>query len=278
MGSRNVRGRVLWHSLATSRKWTVLPGAACTPRELFTLVVASRDNLGRMQACPFWWKSEMYRTRSDVSPKKIATSLEHCHNVGLIYIYESEEKPLLQTDLPKLSGNMTENSTFEGTKDKWKNHIEKEPVNFVIFQLVSGIYRINYAECNPSIYGVNTLYSPKGLRFKVEVKDISTVEETSTVEMEILECWKEHHEIPKAQLTPGRQREIRARLKDGYGVEQIKLAIIGCRASKHHMGDNDRKTIYNELSKHILHKDKIDAHIVRGERVAEGWEKGRVGK
>ena len=101
MGSRNSKGRVLRHSLATSQKWSALPGQAATPRELFCLIVASINNLGRMQACPLWWKTEMYRTRTEVSHKKIAKGLEALHDVGLIYVYDDEGRPILQKEPPR---------------------------------------------------------------------------------------------------------------------------------------------------------------------------------
>ncbi|KKM17431.1 hypothetical protein LCGC14_1675860 [marine sediment metagenome] len=164
MSSRNLKGRVLWHSLATSRKWTALPGTACTPREIFTLIVAAVDNLGRMQACPVWWKSEVYRTRPDVTPDKIAIALEHNHNVGLIYIYENEGRPILQTDEPQLSGNMLALSKFEDCTDDWEKHLTEEPINFVKYQHDEGLYGINYCEYLPSVYSVYEKNVPKGLK------------------------------------------------------------------------------------------------------------------
>ncbi len=44
-----------------------------------------------------------------------------------------------------------------------------------------------------------------------------------------------------------RHKAVIGRLKDGYTVEQIKLAIDGIAHSPHHRGDNERKTVYDEL-------------------------------
>ncbi len=216
------------------------------------------DDYGRAPLDPKSLAVSIYPYEKRMGPKKVSDMILELIQVGRFILYEIDGRHFLQ--IPNWHHQRIDRPSTERIKHPDNGNI---------------INDIKDARIILDDYSM----SPRSVgRYQVGRYQVSNiVEETSTVEMEILECWKEHHQIPKAQLTPGRQREIRARLKDGYDVEQIKLAIIGCRASKHHMGDNDRKTIYNELSKHILHKDKIDAHIVRGERVAEGWEKGRVG-
>jgi len=53
---------------------------------------------------------------------------------------------------------------------------------------------------------------------------------------------------PKStKFTKERQAKVKARLKDGYTVEFIKQAIIGCSMSPHHMGDNKHRQIYDDL-------------------------------
>ena len=51
-----------------------------------------------------------------------------------------------------------------------------------------------------------------------------------------------------SKLTAGRRKCISARLKEGYTVDQIKLAITGCARSPHHMGQNSEGTIYDDLT------------------------------
>ena len=50
------------------------------------------------------------------------------------------------------------------------------------------------------------------------------------------------------KLTAGRRKCISARLKEGYTVDQIKLAITGCARSPHHMGQNSEGTIYDDIT------------------------------
>lgn len=49
------------------------------------------------------------------------------------------------------------------------------------------------------------------------------------------------------KFTADRKRRVRDRLKDGYTVEQICMAIDGCANSPHHMGQNDRNTVFDDL-------------------------------
>jgi hypothetical protein len=51
----------------------------------------------------------------------------------------------------------------------------------------------------------------------------------------VFDFWKEQLDHPKAQLTPDRKRKIEERLSDST-VDEIHLAIKGCRASDFHMG------------------------------------------
>jgi len=52
----------------------------------------------------------------------------------------------------------------------------------------------------------------------------------------------------KHKLTNGRRARIRARLKEGYSVEQLKQAIDGVLRSRWHMGHNPNRTRYDRIS------------------------------
>lgn len=60
------------------------------------------------------------------------------------------------------------------------------------------------------------------------------------------------------QLTEKRKRCILARLKEGYDVEFIKRAIVGCSKSPHHMGQNDAGTVYDDLTLICRSGDKLE--------------------
>lgn len=51
----------------------------------------------------------------------------------------------------------------------------------------------------------------------------------------------------KTKLTPKRRRSISNRIKDGYTIDQIKLAIKNCSMDPFSMGQNDRGKSYNDI-------------------------------
>jgi len=64
---------------------------------------------------------------------------------------------------------------------------------------------------------------------------------------QVFDYWRETMNHPKAKLDDKRRRKITARLKDGYNVSDLMRAIDGCKRSPHHMGDNDRATVYDDI-------------------------------
>ena len=65
--------------------------------------------------------------------------------------------------------------------------------------------------------------------------------------LDVFEFWKKELNHPKAILDKKRAGLIQSRLKEGYTEQRIKEAIIGIQASPHHMGQNDRQTVYDDL-------------------------------
>lgn len=53
--------------------------------------------------------------------------------------------------------------------------------------------------------------------------------------------------ISTSKLTPKRDKAIKARLKEGYTIDQIKAAIDGCRKDPFSMGQNDRQKPFNDI-------------------------------
>lgn len=72
--------------------------------------------------------------------------------------------------------------------------------------------------------------------------------------------WQTALDHPRSKLGPKVAAYIRARLKQGYSVEDCKLAIDGCAASDWHMGQNPNHRRYDSLEL-IMREDKIDGFI-----------------
>jgi len=59
--------------------------------------------------------------------------------------------------------------------------------------------------------------------------------------------WQNVMQHPRAKLDDKRRRKIRDRLKDGYTVDDLMQAVDGCKRSPHHMGENDRGAVYDDI-------------------------------
>lgn len=59
--------------------------------------------------------------------------------------------------------------------------------------------------------------------------------------------WQKARNHGGAKLDDKRARAIRARLKDGYTVEDLCQAIDGIAHSQHHMGMNEQRTVYDDI-------------------------------
>lgn len=65
----------------------------------------------------------------------------------------------------------------------------------------------------------------------------------------------------RARLDEKRRRTIKARLADGYEVQDLLDAINGNYLSPFHQGDNADRTVYNELSLICRDSEHIDRFI-----------------
>lgn len=75
--------------------------------------------------------------------------------------------------------------------------------------------------------------------------------------------WQQTLNHQQAKLTPKRERNIRARLKEKYSVEDIKQAIDGCASSPFHMGQNDKGTVYDDIELICRSGEKLESFISR---------------
>ena len=84
---------------------------------------------------------------------------------------------------------------------------------------------------------------------------------------EIFAYWQEMMEKPRAKLLPIRKKLIKARLKEGYTMEEIEKAINGCWSSPFHRGVNPNGTIYDDI-------ELICRNGVKLEKFISMWEQG----
>jgi hypothetical protein len=80
----------------------------------------------------------------------------------------------------------------------------------------------------------------------------------------IFNHWKTVHAHPKAILDAKRRRLISDRLEEGFSVDDLNLAIDGCKASAWHMGENDRRKVFDSLDlifRDASHVEKFIAEV-----------------
>ena len=71
---------------------------------------------------------------------------------------------------------------------------------------------------------------------------------TATEVMEVFAYWARVMGKQKAFLDKPRDTAIRKAIHMGATIDECKRAIDGCKASRWHMGDNDRRLVYNDLA------------------------------
>lgn len=65
---------------------------------------------------------------------------------------------------------------------------------------------------------------------------------------EIFDFWQLRLNKVNAKFSKARKQKVFARLNEGYSVEEIKQAILGCKASPRHLGYEGRGQKLNDLS------------------------------
>ena len=85
---------------------------------------------------------------------------------------------------------------------------------------------------------------------------------------EVFEFWRSILSNARSQLDDKRRRAIASRLHDGYTVDDLKLACLGCKASAFHNGQNDRRKRYVSIELICRDSDHVDEFIGIAEQEA----------
>ena len=85
-------------------------------------------------------------------------------------------------------------------------------------------------------------------------------------EAEVFAYWQERLEKPDHRLTRERRRKIRARLREGYSVEDIKVAIDGIAASPFHRGANENGREHVDLELICRNGSKLEEYRDMGRK------------
>lgn len=83
---------------------------------------------------------------------------------------------------------------------------------------------------------------------------------------EVFDLHVKYH--PREKLNKSKRDLIRNRLRDGYSVDDLAMAILGIHNTPHNLGENERRTKY--LGLHVsMRSENVDRFIEYGEEVFE---------
>lgn len=195
----------------------------------FWRVFAVADDFGNYDADPELVK-DATKGRRKVTTKQVERWLNEMASVGLISFYQSKSERYLHI------------LRFEETQPAGKNG-----KRYKRFPLPgeSGCIQVN-PELSSASHNHNQ---------DQDQNHISLAEQARRV----FGFWREHMKHPKAALDDKREKAIKARLRDGYSVDDLMLAVKGCRLTPHNMGKNDRNQVYDDVE--LICRDA--AHVDR---------------
>lgn len=82
-------------------------------------------------------------------------------------------------------------------------------------------------------------------------------------ELRVFQFWKEHLNHPKAHFDDKRRKAVVARLRAGYSVDDLILAVRGCKLTPHNMGQNERQEIYDDLELICRDTSRVERFMAR---------------
>lgn len=77
----------------------------------------------------------------------------------------------------------------------------------------------------------------------------------------VFSYWQNQRGHERAKLDAKREKAIKARLKDGYSVEDLCRAVDGIAKSAHHMGQNDSNTVFDDIELICRNAANVDKFI-----------------
>ena len=81
----------------------------------------------------------------------------------------------------------------------------------------------------------------------------------------VFEFWKALMGHPRSQMGPKRAAAIRRALAMWYTVDDLRLAVVGCRFDNWSQGQNDRNTTFDDVELICRDETKIDRFLKLGD-------------
>jgi uncharacterized phage protein (TIGR02220 family) len=115
-----------------------------------------------------------------------------------------------------------------------------------------------------------------------EFRPVEKQPSTTPEEREVFAYWQRAVGKPEAKFTADRRAKIRARLREGYSVDDIKKAIRNVAESTYHRGENANGHEYCDLTLICRNGSKLEGYrdiaggIEPAPKVLESGTEGRI--
>jgi DNA-binding MarR family transcriptional regulator len=217
---------------------------------LVLLVIADRcDDDGA--GC--WRGRESIAQMAGVSPSQVTISIRRLREMGELEVIE---RPGRTNEYRIVLATLTDSARVDGDTLTESATPPSQSLRDTLTESVTD------TSSNPS------LNQPRA--FNLVIAD--AVDEGRAIE-QVFSRWQDAAEKPRARLDEKRRRLI-GRWLDVYGEEYLLLTVVGWRHVPHNRGENDRRTVYNDLG--LLLRDA--EHIERFHDAAEAAGRPRRGK
>lgn len=101
----------------------------------------------------------------------------------------------------------------------------------------------------------------EGRRKKEELQTTSVEHGSTDAVKEVFDYWRDRCEHPQAKLTTDRAAKIKARLRDGYSLTDLRAAIDGAKAGAFVNADNGRR--YDDIELICRNGSKLESFVNR---------------
>lgn len=198
----------------------------------FWRVLTTVDDFGNGEADPELCRAATVGRRTSVTRAQIARWLDEMAAVNLISFYSVKGEKYLNVlkfeSWQPAGKNGRRIKRFPGPEEASGNPGESK-----IIRVSSGV--VSASE--------NTNDTDNEDEDDTENQKVSLVEQAR----QVFRFWQEHLNHHKAKLDEKREKAIKARLKNGYSVDDLMAAVRGCKQTPFNMGKNDRGEVYDDI-------------------------------
>lgn len=216
-------------------------------RLAFLLLITRADDHGRFRAAPALLRGLLFPYDDDVTAKEVDVWVGELVEQGMVRLYEQGGERF---------GVLVNWGKHQRVDNAAKSLLPSPPdPDSVPAAETLGEPRRDSAACGdppldldlgPRTMDLGSGPTPSSSFSLALVPASQAVPQAAPVDR-VFAAWQESAGKPRAKLDPKRRKVIQAALRQ-YPLDDVLDAVRGWRHSPHHRGENDRRTVYNDLS------------------------------